>query len=71
MFIYGLCFIFDFDGVVMYDEIIVDIVIVFCFGGYFLCIWNRDGLISRFFGVFLMCDVEVDVSDMFGFLWVR
>lgn len=69
--IHGPRFTLDPDGVATHDETTVDIVTVPCPGGHPLRTWNRDGLISRFFGAPSMRDAEVDASDTPGPSWVR
>ncbi|KAK0383800.1 hypothetical protein NLU13_9711 [Sarocladium strictum] len=64
-------FTLDPDGVGTHDETTVDIVTIPCPGGHALRTWNRDGLISRFFGAPSMRDAEVDGTDAPGLSWVR
>lgn len=64
-------FILDPHGLATHDETTVDIVAVPCPGGHPLKSWNRDGLISRFFGAPAMRDVEVEGSEALDASWVR
>lgn len=64
-------FTLDPDGIGTHDETTVDIVTVPCPGGHPLRSWNRDGLISRFFGAPSMREAEIDGSDTNGPSWIR
>ena len=52
-------FIIDPAGLRTHDSTTVDVVTVPCPGGHALRSWNRDGLLSRFFGAPSMRDAEV------------
>ena len=67
----GPRFTLDPDGIATHDETTVDVVTVPCPGGHPLRSWNRDGLMSRFFGAPSMRDAEVDGSDAKSPSWVR
>ncbi|KFA47890.1 hypothetical protein S40293_05188 [Stachybotrys chartarum IBT 40293] len=65
-----LRFVVDPAGELTHDETDVDIVTVPCPGAHALRTWNRDGLVSRYFGAPSMRDAEVD-HDRRGPSWVR
>ncbi|CAM1507855.1 Fc.00g047030.m01.CDS01 [Cosmosporella sp. VM-42] len=56
-------FIIDPSGEQTFDQTTVDIVTVPCPGGHPLKTWNRDGLMSRYFGAPSMRDAEVKESE--------
>lgn len=60
----------DPEGELTYDETTVDVVTVPCPGGDALRSWNRDGLMSRYFGAPSMRDPEVEKTG-FAPSWVR
>lgn len=64
-------FTVDPDGELTHDETTVDIVTVPCPGGDPLRTWNRDGLMSRYFGAPSMRDAEAADPDRPGPSWVR
>ena len=66
-------FTLDPQGEQTHDETTVDIVTVPCPGGHPLRSWNRDGLLSRYFGAPAMRDAEVGngSSDKPLPSWVR
>ncbi|KAF7559395.1 hypothetical protein G7046_g4757 [Stylonectria norvegica] len=64
-------FIIDPSGELTHDETTVDVVTVPCPGGHPLRTWNRDGLMSRYFGAPSMRDAEVTDSDRPAPSWVR
>ena len=64
-------FIIDPAGQLTHDETTVDIVTVPCPGGHPLKTWNRDGLMSRYFGAPAMRDAEVNDPERPGPSWVR
>lgn len=66
-------FIIDPAGDQTWDETAVDVVTVPCPGGHPLRSWNRDGLLSRYFGAPSMRDAEVtdDGADRLNPSWVR
>lgn len=63
-------FICDPAGKLTHDETTVDIVTVPCPGADALRSWNRDGLVSRYFGAPSMRDAEVERPES-GPSWVR
>lgn len=64
-------FVLDPAGDLTYDETTVDVVTVPCPGGHALRSWNRDGLMSRYFGAPSMRDAEVNEAERPGPSWVR
>lgn len=67
----GLRFIIDPAGDLTHDETTVDVVTVPCPGGDPLRSWNRDGLISRYFGAPSMRYAEGEGDDRPRPSWVR
>lgn len=66
----NLRFTVDPPGLLTHDETTVDVVTVPCPGGHPLKTWNRDGLISRYFGAPSMRDAD-DEAEHPGPSWVR
>ncbi|PNY28985.1 Uncharacterized protein TCAP_01099 [Tolypocladium capitatum] len=65
-------FTIDPAGDLTFDETTVDVVTVPCPGGHPLRSWNRDGLMSRYFGAPSMRDAEVkDDAERPSPSWVR
>ncbi|KAK5993889.1 Protein SERAC1-like protein [Cladobotryum mycophilum] len=64
-------FTLDPAGELTHDETTVDVVTVPCPGGHPLRSWNRDGLMSRYFGAPSMRDAEVNEAERPGPSWVR
>lgn len=65
-------FTVDPPGQLTHDKTTVDIVAVPCPGGHPLRSWNRDGLMSRYYGALSMRDAEVkDESERPSPSWVR
>ncbi|KND92008.1 hypothetical protein TOPH_03316 [Tolypocladium ophioglossoides CBS 100239] len=65
-------FTIDPAGDLTFDETTVDVVTVPCPGGHPLRSWNRDGLMSRYFGAPSMRDAEVkDEIERPSPSWVR
>lgn len=56
-------FTIDPEGQLTHDQTTVDIVAVPCPGGHPLRSWNRDGLMSRYYGALSMRDAEVKDDD--------
>ncbi|KAK9439998.1 ankyrin repeat protein [Metarhizium brunneum] len=65
-------FTMDPEGHLTHDKTTVDIITVPCPGGHPLRSWNRDGLMSRYYGALSMRDPEVkDDADRPTPSWVR
>ncbi|KAK2616941.1 hypothetical protein QQS21_000030 [Conoideocrella luteorostrata] len=65
-------FTIDPEGNLTHDRTTVDIVAVPCPGGHPLRSWNRDGLMSRYYGALSMRDAEVkEDADRPSPSWVR
>lgn len=65
-------FTMDPEGHLTHDKTTVDIITVPCPGGHPLRSWNRDGLMSRYYGALSMRDAEVkDDAERPTPSWVR
>ncbi|KAG8420596.1 hypothetical protein J3459_010920 [Metarhizium acridum] len=65
-------FTIDPEGHLTHDKTTVDIITVPCPGGHPLRSWNRDGLMSRYYGALSMRDAEVkDDAERPTPSWVR
>ncbi|KAG5992571.1 hypothetical protein E4U54_003599, partial [Claviceps lovelessii] len=65
-------FSIDPPGSLTHDKTTVDVVAVPCPGGHPLRSWNRDGLMSRYYGALSMRDAEIrDDSHRPATAWIR